>query len=387
MAIPKKPTSPTSSHRFNRILIIVPQLLGDAVISSVLVTALKKLIPSCTIDVLVTRALADVFLHNPAVQKVHVFDSHWRRVGLLRSAKPRITLIRGLRRRCYDLLIQSPHTTDGSWGPALILLLAIPCAVGGSEHMHGSPLKRWIWRRVFSHRLDPSHPQQRSRHVAEVHLDLLRRIGLHPALEDRGALLFPGARAKEDVRQKLASLRIGTGNFVLFAPSAGNEGRTLDRELCRQFIDHCVVTGQVVVVITGATPREKLFAESICGQQGPLVHNLAGQFSIAELIALAGEARLFVGTDSGPMHIAAAMHVPVIVCFGPGDEQRFGPWQTSHQIISSSRSCRPCDQNGCGNSGRSDCLLAITPLMMTTALDQFLRTATAKFPIPVISNR
>ncbi|MHB8252639.1 MAG: glycosyltransferase family 9 protein [Acidiferrobacter sp.] len=355
-----------------RILIVVPQLLGDAVVSSVLLTALKTINPHCRIDVLVLRTLADIFAHNPAVTTVYTMDSTWRRQGLLRTAKPRIALIRALRKHRYDLLIQSPHTTDGSWGPALIFLLRIPYAVGASAATHRSPLKRFLWQRAFSHTLETPHESQAPRHVAELHLDLLRRIGLYPDRESRGTSLVPGPQAEARIRSRLGTLKISHKKFVLFAPTAGSAGRTLDLGLCREFLAHCVHHGQNVVVTTGSGARERAFADSLCQDHGALVCNLSGQLSIAELIALVGAARVFVGTDSGTMHIAAAMHVPVVACFGPGDEHRFGPWQVPSRLVMTAWPCRPCDLNGCGNSGQADCLLALTATMLITAMNAVL---------------
>ena len=355
--------------KIKRVLIVAPQLLGDAVVSTVLLTALKSVVPHCLIDVLAQQTLSDIFADNPDVNALHKVDGHWRKRGVLRTLRPRLDLIRVLRRQRYDLLIQSPHSTDGSWGPVLIWLLRIPYAVGAAASAHGSPLKRLLWRKTFSHRLGEAHPEQPPRHVAEVHLDLLRRVGLPPAPGSRGTSLVPNEASAARLATRLASLQIPRKRFVLFAPTAGNAGRTLGFDLCSEFIARCVADGRVVVLTAGPTDRERSFVDSLCRDRGGLVHTLNTDLTLAELIALTAAAQVFVGTDSGSMHVAAAMHTPVVACFGPGDEYRFGPWQTAHRLITSPRSCRPCDQNGCGNSGRADCLYDLSAESLIRALN------------------
>ncbi len=379
---PARPADAVPPDALRRILIIAPQLLGDAVLSSVLITALKDLQCDCRIDVLVHAPLADVFRHHPGVAEVFLVDPAWRQKGLWATIRPRQALIRRLRARGYDLLIQSPHTTDGSWGPALIALLPIPYAVGAAATVHGSPLKRVLWRRLFSHTLPAPGPYQAPRHVAELHLDLLRRIGLKPRAAGRAAHLEPGPGARDAIAAWLAARGLAPGRFVLFAPTAGQAGRTLPVALCRAFLDHCEHTGWAVAVTSGPGARERAFVEALCAGRGPLTHALAGTLTIAELAALTAAARVFIGSDSGPLHVAAAMGVPVLACFGPGAERRFGPWQVRYRLLTSGHSCRPCELDGCGQSGRADCLEALAPDDLITAFHALGGDDPAATPAP-----
>jgi heptosyltransferase-3 len=93
--------------------------------------------------------------------------------------------------------------------------------------------------------------------------------------------------------------------------------------------------------------------------------NLAGALSIKELGALAARARLFVGVDSMPMHLAAAMGVPVLALFGPSGELEWGPWNVPHEVVTSAHPCRPCGNDGCGGGKLSECLttLEVAPVL------------------------
>ena len=86
--------------------------------------------------------------------------------------------------------------------------------------------------------------------------------------------------------------------------------------------------------------------------------------------------KLFIGVDSVPMHIAAAMQTPTVVLFGPSGEMSWGPWQVPHRVVSSeAHPCRPCGQDGCGGGKLSDCLTSLPVERVLQAVDQLLGAA------------
>ena len=107
-------------------------------------------------------------------------------------------------------------------------------------------------------------------------------------------------------------------------------------------------------------PRELELSRRIAAlcQSQPI--DLAGQTDLKLLAALSARARLFIGVDSAPMHIAAAMGTPTVAIFGPSGENEWGPWQVQHRIVTSLvHPCRPCGNDGCGGSKVSDCLTSL----------------------------
>ncbi|HYR34474.1 MAG TPA: glycosyltransferase family 9 protein, partial [Burkholderiales bacterium] len=78
--------------------------------------------------------------------------------------------------------------------------------------------------------------------------------------------------------------------------------------------------------------------------------------SLKELGALTARARLFIGVDSMPMHLAAAMGTPTVALFGPSSENVWGPWNVDRRVVTSTHSCRPCGIDGCGGGKVSECL-------------------------------
>lgn len=109
----------------------------------------------------------------------------------------------------------------------------------------------------------------------------------------------------------------------------------------------------------------------------PVAANLAGQLSLKELAALTARARLFIGVDSAPMHIAAAVGTPALALFGPSGEALWGPWGTPstghHKVVASDGyTCRPCGLDGCGGGKVSDCLVTLDVLRVWAEASELL---------------
>jgi heptosyltransferase-3 len=102
--------------------------------------------------------------------------------------------------------------------------------------------------------------------------------------------------------------------------------------------------------------------------------------TLNRLAAVIGRAKLFVGIDSAPMHIAAAMQTPTVALFGPSGEFNWGPWQVAHRVVThDAYPCRPCGQDGCGGGKVSDCLVHLPVSRVLAAIDE-LATEVASDP-------
>jgi heptosyltransferase-2 len=100
--------------------------------------------------------------------------------------------------------------------------------------------------------------------------------------------------------------------------------------------------------------------------------------SVAELVWAIQGARLFLGNDSGPTHIAAALNVPIVVLFGSSDSQIWFPWTTSspYRIVQNKFACNPCRSDRCRVYGEPRCILSITPEQVEAAVATQLRLST-----------
>ena len=128
--------------------------------------------------------------------------------------------------------------------------------------------------------------------------------------------------------------------------------------------DRIAATG-IPIVLTGAPePRERELVAAILDGVAPTTRvrivDVTGTLSLPEVAALTARARIFVGVDSAPMHMAAAMGTPVLALFGPSGEHEWGPWMVPQRVVvSTAHPCRPCGIDGCGGGKVSECLTTL----------------------------
>jgi heptosyltransferase-3 len=190
----------------------------------------------------------------------------------------------------------------------------------------------------------------------ELNLDALRRIGVQPGSDERKVIFVPGAAAETKVRELV------TGPFVHMHPASRWRFKCWPAERNAALADRLADEGHRVVMTSA--PDETPFIDEILGKMKSKPVNLAGTLSLKELGALTARARLFVGVDSMPMHLAAAMGVPTVALFGPSSEIVWGPWNVAQRVMTTTHSCRPCGIDGCGGGKVSECLtqLSIEPV-------------------------
>jgi heptosyltransferase-3 len=190
--------------------------------------------------------------------------------------------------------------------------------------------------------------------MVEVNLDALRRIGLQPAPGERKVAFVPGAAAERRAREL-----VGEQPFVQLHPASRWRFKCWPAEKNAELVDRLAAEGMRVVVTAAPDAEELNFIKSISERAKSPFLDLAGKLSIKELGAIAGRAKLFVGVDSMPMHLAAAMGTPTVALFGPSGEAEWGPWDVSHRVVASAFTCRPCGLDGCGGGKVSDCLVRL----------------------------
>ena len=100
--------------------------------------------------------------------------------------------------------------------------------------------------------------------------------------------------------------------------------------------------------------------------------DLSGQLNLKELGALMKHARVYFGVDSMPMHLASAVGTPTVAIFGPTGAIKWAPWGVNYRVIVAGFTCQPCGKAGCGDGGVSDCITAITPQQVLSAIDTML---------------
>lgn len=337
-----------SPSSLRRALVIKLRHHGDVLLASPVFSTLKRLAPDCEVDALIyadTSAMLDL---HPAIAQIHCIDRNWKRQGGLVQLQAEWRLLQSLRTRRYDLVI---HLTEHKRGAWLTRLLKPRWSVAPKQ-------KGSFWRKSFTHFTPWSNHSHR--HTVETSLDFLRRLGLQPTEDDKRLVLVPGAAAENRIAALLGEAGLDERPFVHLHPASRWLFKCWTAGKMAQVADALAARGLAIVLTAAPDPQERaLVGEIRRAMQAPAI-DLSGQLSLKELAALTARARLFVGVDSAPMHIAAAMKTPTVALFGPSGDIEWGPWRTAHRIITSTEHpCRPCGQDGCGGGKISECLTTL----------------------------
>ncbi len=337
-----------------RALIIKLRHHGDVLLTSPVFSTLRRAAPHAEVDALVYLETAPMLANHPAIAQLHAIDRGWKRAGLLAQVSAERALIGRLRARGYDLLV---HLTEHPRGATLARLLRPRYAVARERTDAG----RW-WRGSFTHHY--RLPRATPRHAVEANLDALRRIGIYPSAEDKRLVLVPDATAQARAAAVLREHGASEGAFVQCHPGSRWLFKCWPAAKTAALLDRIVAGGHRVVITGAPDPRERelvtaVLAAAQAGTRNRLA-NLAGALPLDALAAVTARARAFVGVDSAPMHIAAAVGTPVVVLFGPSGELEWGPWMVpSRVLVSKEFPCRPCGIDGCGGGKVSECLTTL----------------------------
>ena len=350
-----------------RILIVRLRQIGDVVFTTPAVRALRRRFPDAHLTYLVEPAASPVVATNLHLNEVIVAP----RSRGLRALRQDLALGRQLRNARYDIVL------DFHGGPRASLLTWLsgaPVRIGYDVAGRG-----WMYtRRVHRPR------ELRRRHSVDNQWDLLEPLGIERPTPEQDPVEMPVDRAAADaVERRLAAAGVSRDDrLVVLHVSAGNPFR---RWPPAHFVDLVAALAhdderRRIVLTSGPSEREAA-ARAIAASQerlGPRRSSQVvscGELSLAELRALLDRASLYIGGDSGPMHIAATSSVSMVSLYGPTLPVRSAPWRSARSrsvaVEVSGLECRPCDQRRCA-PGDYRCLGRIAPKQVIDAASGLL---------------
>lgn len=333
-----------------RVLVTKLRHHGDVLLASPVFSVLKNHAPYLEVDALVYADTAPMLAGNPAVSQVFGIDRAWKTLGLAEQARREWELLQQLRERKYELLIHLSEHPRGAW---LARLLGSRYRVAANHPR----VPNW-WKSSFTH-IYPL-PRNGRRHVVELNLDALRRIGVQPGEKERKLCFVPGDEAEREVGRMLAELGLAPGGYIHVHPTSRWQFKCWPAEKTADLIDKLQGLGQRVVVTAAPDADELDLVRRIRALATTPFADLSGKLTLKQLGAVARNAGLFIGVDSAPMHIASAVQTPVVALFGPSGEFNWGPWQVAHRVVASNNyPCRPCGNDGCGGGKVSECLTTL----------------------------
>ena len=350
-----------------RLLLIRLREIGDVVFTTPAIRALRERYADAHLTYVVEPHAAPVVNANPNIDELIVAP----RMRGVRGLVADIALGRSLRRQRYDLAI------DFHGGPRAGLLTWL----SGARERVGYEIAGRTW--IYTRRV-PRPRALRARHSVENQWDLLAALGIPPPDRVRQPVEMapaPDAAAAVDLRLSKAGVA-PTDRIVVIHVSAGNPFRRWPLDQFIALTAAVAAEPNVRVVITSGPSEREAAGQVVDGARSGLPVPLrdrvvsCGEFSLAEVRALVDRAALYIGGDSGPMHIAATSRVPIVGLFGPTLPARSAPWRDpaipSIAVEPDALPCRPCDQRVCA-PGDFRCLTSIDAQRVVAAAIKCLR--------------
>lgn len=331
-----------------KILLIRLRRTGDIVLTTPAVAALRTACPGACLTYVAEEPYARLVRGHPDLDGALVLDRTSGRRGFF-------DLIREIRRGKYDAVL------DFHGGPKASLLTLL----SGARTRVGYAVK---YRRFIYNRRVPRARAEGPIHSAANHLNLVKALGVDVLLAP--PLSLPEATAAEKRNVDRLMKEAGRGKKVVLHIGAGNRFRDWGVENIVRLIGLIDGLSGVRVVLAGG-PEDGKAEEEIRGRAARPLPSLVGKVNLIELRECIGRSDLFVGPDSGPMHIAASTPTPIVAVFGPTLPAHFAPWQARAVIVESDLECRPCRQRTCV-TGDYRCLSAVTPEQVFDACKRFL---------------
>jgi lipopolysaccharide heptosyltransferase II len=348
-------------------LLVRLRLIGDVVFTTPILRALRRRHPDARLTYVVEPHAAPVVVGNPHVDEV-IVTSKPDAPGRLAAD---FRLARRLRADRYDVVL------DLHGGPRSALL----AWATGAPRRIGYAVSGRSW--MYTERV-PRDRRLRPRHSVVNQWDLLGPLGFDPPDPERDPTEMPvTSAAAEAVAATLVSANVDAerDRVIVLHVSAGNPFRRWPATSFVRLIAALVRAepGRRVVVVSG--PSEHEAARRIGGEARAELGADAGRvvdhvdFDLAELRALMDRAALFIGGDSGPLHVAGTTGVPIVGLYGPTLAARSAPWRPARFVTESIEvpdlACRPCDQRHC-EPGDFRCLGSIAPARVAEAAERAL---------------
>ena len=344
-----------------RILILRLRSIGDIILLTPVLRLLKEWRPDLRISVMLESRFRELLQGNPAVEEILIPGEG----SGARNLFSRLAVIRQLRRRRFSLCVNL-HGGPTSrlftrWGAA-------PWRVGFA-HYRGASLYNILVpdARTILHK--PSV------HTAEHQAAAFFHLGL-PQKEIPPAQIFSGEEHAAWWDAQRASLGIDSGQpYAIVHPTAAYKTKEWAPEGFAQMGEY-LESKAGIAAIYSCGPGEAPVLDDVEKAAGAPLRRLQG-VSLAQFAAALAGARLFVGNDSGPAHMAAALARPVVVIFGSSSSPIWGPWppQASNpgaRVVQNPFDCNPCPGDHCYKFARPECILSVSLAQVKDAVAEVL---------------
>jgi lipopolysaccharide heptosyltransferase II len=338
--------------KVKRVLIVRLRSIGDTVLSTPALIALRRFLPDAQIDILLEDWVAPVLDGFDAVDNVLTVAR--------KSKKSRFEAARAIRRNQYDVAF---NLHGGTTATFFVRVSGAPARVGFSNYSY-----RFLYNHLLSSSLD--FWQTETAHSAEQQLALLGFTGV--PVEDRPkSRLVVTEKARNSIEERLRSkIQNPKSKIALIHPVAAFDTKQWATEnfaKVSEFLNH---KGFQIAAV--ATKKEREVLDNLKKLSNVPILTF-DDLTLPEITALAARCTIFVGNDSGIAHIAAAVNTPGVVVFGSSNVNHWRPWTNApHEIVYEKLPCQPCAGYFCQEFDAPRCILSVGTESVIAAIERVL---------------
>jgi len=342
--------------RVRRVLVVRLRSIGDTVLSTPSLIALKRFLPEAKVDVLLEDWVAPVLDGFDAVDDVLTVGA---------GAISKLAALKEIRRRKYDVVLNLHGGTTATFFSF----------ASGARHRVG--YEHYQYSFLYNHLLSSAADfwKREKTHSAEQQLALLGFVGV-PVDDRPKSRLAISEKASDSLEHKFYEQEKKRpdelGKFALIHPAAAFKTKEWPSENFARTAEFLREQGLSTVAV--AAKDEQQILENVRSKSGVPIHAF-NNFTLPEITALASKAALFVGNDSGIAHIAAAVGTPSVVIFGSSNRDHWSPWTDApNEIVFEEFPCQPCPGHECAAFDEPQCILTLPAEKVFAAIERVLNS-------------
>ena len=327
-----------------KILVRAPNWVGDAVMAIPALETIRRTHPKYEICILARPVVADLFSEQPFANRILQYDYRGHHRGWLGREK----LLASLRKEKFSIAVLLQNAFEAAW---LAWRAGIPERIGYARDGRGFLLTKAI---------PVPRESEAPKHESHYYLELLHSAEWSessPPISLIRLHVSDLARAGAESALRIAGARENAWRIAIAPGASYGAAKCWPPERFAQLADRLISECGADVIFFG-TPEEKGITERIQSNMKLRAISLVGQSSMRDLAALFASCSVFIGNDSGAMHVAAAAGLPVIGIFGPTDPEGTAPVTEQFTLIREAVSCSPCFLRACPVDHR--CMTRIT---------------------------
>ena len=342
-----------------KILIRATNWVGDAIMALPALRAVRGKFPDAHITVVARPYVADIYRGQQICDQLLPYDLKGEHASLSGRAK----LASELRAQKFDVALLLQNAFDAAW---LAWRAGIPERIGYARDGRSLLLTKSI---------AVPKPGEIPAHEQFYYLELLHRAGWIDKIAGEafiGVKLDQPAKQLAEERLLAAGARPGKLRVAIGAGASYGSAKCWPPDRFAEVANRLIAESNAEIILFG-TAAETDVSTAITSAMRSIPIDLTGKTAIADLPALLSQCHLFIGNDSGAMHVASSVGLPVVAIFGPTDPQGTAPVTPRCSIVQVKPYCSPCFLRRCPTDHR--CMTRVSPAAVTTAAQSWLASA------------